>query len=64
MELPLKDKVLELLKRGWAVDRIAAQYTIHQHIVQLIADGANPIEQKKTTADAGVKKPKIKKISE
>lgn len=63
MDLPLRDKVLELHKAGWATDRIAAQYTIHQHIVQLIIDGDTSVEPKKTIADVGGKSPKISKLS-
>lgn len=68
MELPLKDKVLELHKAGWRADRIAAHFTIHQHIVQLIVDNYLAEGDKKKamkTADVVEKKePKISKLSD
>ena len=63
MELQLRDKVLELHRKGWAADRIAAQYTIHQHIVKLIIEGDTTVEPKKTIVDVGGKIPKTSKLS-
>lgn len=57
----MEDRILEYYNKGWKADKIAAQFTMHTHIVEEIIARSMPASKKKIVDVVDV--PKIKKIS-
>jgi len=60
----MEDRVLKLHQDGWRADRIAAQLTLHTHVVEeIIANAPEDVKKKDVEVVIEEKLPKIKKIS-